>query len=106
MVEYNPIINQSSEVTPSEGGICKHHWLIESPAGETSMGRCKICGEERKFQNYNNSSVYPRRYSQRGQEAIEEQRRRYYREVGISPRRIRSSEGGILPKNGTIGGRF
>ena len=30
---------------------CKHHWLIESPHGATSAGRCKICGEEREFRN-------------------------------------------------------
>ena len=30
---------------------CQHHWLIESPRGATSMGRCKRCGEEREFRN-------------------------------------------------------
>jgi hypothetical protein len=30
---------------------CKHHWLIDSPQGATSAGRCKICGEEREFRN-------------------------------------------------------
>jgi len=95
--------NTNPEVTPSKDG-CTHHWMIESPQGETSMGKCKLCGDKRSFQNYNNSGLYPRRYSQSGQEAME--RREYYREVGISSRSIRSSEGGILPKNGTIGGRF
>jgi hypothetical protein len=30
---------------------CKHHWLIESPHGATSAGRCKRCGEVREFRN-------------------------------------------------------
>ncbi len=30
---------------------CQHHWLIETPRGATSMGRCKRCGAEREFRN-------------------------------------------------------
>ncbi len=30
---------------------CQHHWLIETPRGATSCGRCKRCGEEREFRN-------------------------------------------------------
>ena len=30
---------------------CKHPWVIESPHGATSAGRCKICNEEREFRN-------------------------------------------------------
>lgn len=30
---------------------CCHHWLIESPNGPTSRGRCQLCGEERDFKN-------------------------------------------------------
>ena len=30
---------------------CRHHWLIESPHGATSMGICKVCGAEREFRN-------------------------------------------------------
>jgi hypothetical protein len=30
---------------------CQHHWLIETPRGSTSQGRCKRCGEERDFRN-------------------------------------------------------
>lgn len=28
-----------------------HWWQIESPYGETSMGMCRYCGEQRKFSN-------------------------------------------------------
>ena len=30
---------------------CRHHWLIESPHGATSMGICKICGAQKEFRN-------------------------------------------------------
>ena len=30
---------------------CRHHWLIESPHGATSMGICKLCGAEKEFRN-------------------------------------------------------
>lgn len=31
-----------------------HHWAIETPDGEMSEGRCKLCGATRTFRNYNN----------------------------------------------------
>ena len=34
-----------------EIGACRHHWIIESPRGALSDGRCKLCGEERQFRN-------------------------------------------------------
>ncbi len=39
--------------TPVEADapVCQHHWLIETPQGATSRGRCKRCGEEREFRN-------------------------------------------------------
>lgn len=30
---------------------CRHHWVIETPRGALSEGRCKLCGEERQFRN-------------------------------------------------------
>ena len=30
---------------------CRHHWLIETPEGPTSLGICRLCGEERMFEN-------------------------------------------------------
>ncbi|MDP6402810.1 MAG: hypothetical protein QF467_04615 [SAR202 cluster bacterium] len=32
--------------------VCQHHWVIDSPAGPVSQGTCRLCGEEREFQNY------------------------------------------------------
>ena len=31
---------------------CSHHWVIESPDGPTSVGRCKYCGAVKEFSNY------------------------------------------------------
>lgn len=30
---------------------CSHHWWIDSPRGPTSIGTCKLCGEQREFRN-------------------------------------------------------
>lgn len=30
---------------------CRHHWLIESPHGATSMGICKLCRSQKEFRN-------------------------------------------------------
>lgn len=28
---------------------CIHHWLIQAPHGEMSLGTCKLCGATREF---------------------------------------------------------
>ena len=28
---------------------CKHHWVIKPPNGAKVLGRCKLCGLQRKF---------------------------------------------------------
>ncbi len=30
---------------------CSHRWMIESPNGPTSMGKCMVCGAEGEFKN-------------------------------------------------------
>ncbi len=30
---------------------CQHHWVIETPNGAVSGGRCKLCGQARAFRN-------------------------------------------------------
>ena len=32
--------------------MCKHNWLIETPDGSFSIGRCRGCGDVREFPNY------------------------------------------------------
>jgi hypothetical protein len=38
---------------PRDGqdSTCRHHWVIGTPAGPTSEGRCKLCGTSRSFNN-------------------------------------------------------
>ncbi len=31
--------------------ICAHHWVIASPDGEMSAGKCKVCGAVKEFPN-------------------------------------------------------
>jgi len=38
-------------VAEVEVPTCRHHWVIESPHGATSVGRCKVCDEVREFRN-------------------------------------------------------
>jgi hypothetical protein len=35
----------------AERPACAHRWVIASPDGEFSLGRCKICGLEKQFPN-------------------------------------------------------
>lgn len=39
------------EIIERDVPTCRHHWVIETPHGATSMGRCKLCGEVREFRN-------------------------------------------------------
>ena len=45
--------NRSSlkEEKPAEVKTCQHYWVIEAASGPISRGVCKVCGEEREFQN-------------------------------------------------------
>ena len=36
---------------PEDSKDCAHFWVIETPQGPTSTGRCKYCGMVREFQN-------------------------------------------------------
>lgn len=40
-----------AEAIATEAPTCQHHWVIDSPRGAMSQGRCKRCGEEREFRN-------------------------------------------------------
>lgn len=37
---------------------CRHHWIIETPRGALSDGRCKLCGEQRQFRNSANDYIW------------------------------------------------
>ena len=52
---------RSGDASPivDERVTCQHHWLIEAPEGPTSLGICRMCGEERMFENnFADCSVY------------------------------------------------
>ncbi len=60
MVSKSAVKERKAEATvaPVEVGGCRHHWLIESPRGALSSGRCKLCGEERAFRNSANDYIW------------------------------------------------
>ena len=47
-----------SDVALDDG--CAHHWMIETPNGETSGASCKHCGKNRDFLNYSQRKVMTR----------------------------------------------
>jgi len=51
---------KDSEATEElqEAPACRHQWLIDAPAGPSSKGVCRACGEERQFQNYIEGSAW------------------------------------------------
>ena len=36
---------------PDARAACRHHWVIETPNGSISGGRCKRCGATKEFRN-------------------------------------------------------
>ncbi len=36
---------------------CSHQWIIKPPEGPVSIGRCRLCGEERKLSNSGETRV-------------------------------------------------
>lgn len=49
---------KQAEPATAEVSGCRHHWIIESPHGALSNGRCKVCGEERQFRNSANDYIW------------------------------------------------
>jgi hypothetical protein len=47
------VIEEQRPEAAAEAAVvtCRHHWVIETPRGSMSQGRCKRCGEEREFRN-------------------------------------------------------
>jgi hypothetical protein len=43
------------QVNPKD---CVHYWVIDSPNGPQSQGTCKVCGIEKEFMNYLESSAW------------------------------------------------
>lgn len=49
--ETSASANRTGEALADAKPSCVHHWLIETPAGATSKGRCKRCKATREFSN-------------------------------------------------------
>ncbi len=47
-----------ADTTTIEQPGCQHHWVIASPRGALSEGRCKRCGEAREFRNSTTDYVW------------------------------------------------
>jgi hypothetical protein len=62
MVEVAPV----EMPAPDEviGPVCVHRWVIESPNGETSHGRCRHCGAEKEFPNAAEDGLWERNVPQ------------------------------------------
>ena len=44
-------ISPSTAKSEATATTCRHHWVIDTPNGALSDGRCKRCGQEREFRN-------------------------------------------------------
>jgi hypothetical protein len=57
------LAEQRAELAPAQAEVssdCAHHWMIETPNGESSSARCKSCGATRNFLNYSQRKVLTR----------------------------------------------
>jgi len=52
-----PLTVAQSDVAADE---CAHHWMIDTPNGESSQATCKRCGKIRDFLNYSQRKVMTR----------------------------------------------
>ncbi len=43
---------KEKEAPKVQRGLCRHHWVIDTPSGPLSQGVCSLCGENRSFKNY------------------------------------------------------
>jgi hypothetical protein len=53
---------EAAEVTSAPE--CHHHWVIASPNGAMSLGKCKICGTEKEFPNSAEDGLWEREVPQ------------------------------------------
>jgi len=46
-----PSKRRETRLQTGPGAECQHHWIIDCSQQIESKGRCRLCGEERTFQN-------------------------------------------------------
>jgi hypothetical protein len=56
------LAEQLADFASAEAEIdeCAHHWMIDTPNGESSPAKCKVCGKTRDFLNYSQRKVLTR----------------------------------------------
>ena len=52
MAQMHPI--EAASMSP----VCRHHWVIETPNGAVSSGRCKRCGVGKEFRNSTEDAMW------------------------------------------------
>lgn len=72
------MIEMTMPVEEQEISQCRHHWVIETPNGAVSRGRCKRCGAIQEFYNsmpetsyWDDDSSKGSRWGHRGHDAEE-----------------------------------
>jgi hypothetical protein len=63
---FEPAPAPADAAAPADviGPVCVHRWVIESPNGETSKGRCRHCGAEKEFPNAAEDGLWERNVPQ------------------------------------------
>jgi len=53
------VLERGAGVEAPEGARrCRHHWVIATPSGAVSVGRCRRCGAVREFRNSTPETYY------------------------------------------------
>jgi hypothetical protein len=63
-IEQDAPVTTEDEATALSAPDCHHHWVIASPNGAMSLGKCKICGTEREFPNSAEDGLWEREVPQ------------------------------------------
>ena len=53
-------MQETTDTTITDKPACTHHWVIASPNGATSTGRCKVCGMQKEFPNSAEDGLWER----------------------------------------------
>ena len=53
-------VKEAPTTQETEAPTCAHHWIIASPEGAMSLGRCKRCGLEKEFPNSAEDGLWQR----------------------------------------------
>lgn len=58
-----PVVEAPAQIEEI-GPVCVHRWVIEPPNGETSHGKCRVCGAEKEFPNAAEDGLWERNVPQ------------------------------------------